>query len=103
MFLYFKEGDSAENKGQTLRVLEENSAPYLEAKLDNGEPKYKTVLFSDWWDDLSDETKEAWFHALKTLSTEDIIRIFSLFPKLKEECRLISLVRLFKFYPLAWC
>jgi len=57
-FRYFKEGDAIEQKGQILRVLDANAQTWLDAKLENGEPKYKEVPFTQWWDDaVADDTK----------------------------------------------
>lgn len=57
-FRYFKEGDAIEQKGQILRVLDANAQTWLDAKLENGEPKYKEVSFTQWWDDaVADDTK----------------------------------------------
>lgn len=44
-FRYFKEGDATEERGQVMRVLAENSKPYLLRKLDGSDlqvPEDKT-------------------------------------------------------------
>ena len=48
MFKYLKEGASLEDAGTIHRLEEASAAEWLEMKLENGEPKFHEVSFSDW-------------------------------------------------------